>query len=55
MNVIKSTEYYSPEEFINAGYFCLQVGIQLANEQKGGSEVIFKDLQIIDFRDMLSF
>ena len=57
VNGIKSTEYYSSEEFNKPGYICLQVGIQLANEQKGGSEVMYKDLEIIEFEDsdILSF
>jgi hypothetical protein len=48
---IKSTEYYTSDEFNNEGNICLQVGIQLANEQKQGSEVIFKDLEIIEFKN----
>lgn len=57
VNGIKSTEYYSADEFNKPGFICLQVGIQLAAEQKGGSEVKFKDLEIIEFRetDKLSF
>jgi len=51
VNGIKSTEYYTSDEFNNPGNVCLQVGIQLANEQKQGSEVMFKDLEIIEFED----
>ena len=57
VNGIKSTEYYTSDEFNNAGNICLQVGVQLANEQKGGSEVIFRDMEVIEFEDFdkLSF
>jgi len=57
VNGIKSTEYYTSDEFNKPGNICLQVGIQLANEQKGSSEVKFKDLEIVDFEDIdkLSF
>lgn len=51
VNRIKSTEYYTSDEFNNPGNVFLQVSIQLANEQKLGSEVIFKDLEIIEFKN----
>jgi len=49
VNGMKATEYYMSDAFNQPGNICLQVGIKVALEQKGGSEVLFKDIVYVDF------
>ena len=46
---MEPSEYYMSDVFNQPGNICLQVGIQVAFEQKGGSEVMFKDIEYVDF------
>ncbi|MBR9999059.1 MAG: DUF1080 domain-containing protein [Cyclobacteriaceae bacterium] len=52
VNGLKASEYYVTEEFDRPGNICLQVGVQVASEEKGGSEVGFKDVEIKDFSEI---
>jgi len=49
VNGLKASEYYADEKFNRPGNICLQVGAQVASEERGGSEVGFKDIEIRDF------
>ena len=50
VNGFKASEYYADEKFNRPGNICLQVGAQVASEERGGSEVGFKDIEIRDFK-----
>jgi hypothetical protein len=52
VNGIKTSEYYMQESFNRPGNICLQVGKQVAKEERGGSEVAFKDIEIKDFSEI---
>jgi hypothetical protein len=52
VNGLKASEYYADEKFNRPGNICLQVGVQVASEDRGGSEVGFKDIEIRDFGDV---
>jgi len=52
INGMKASEYYTQDSFNRSGNICLQVGVQVATEQRGGSEVRFKDIEIRDFEDI---
>jgi len=49
INGIKASEHYTSDQYDKAGNICLQVGMQLATEEKRGSKVEFKDIKISDF------
>lgn len=49
VNGLKASEYYADEKFNRPGNICLQVGVQVASEERGASEVGFKDIEIRDF------
>ncbi len=52
VNGLKASEYYAEDKFNRPGNICLQVGLQVASEERGGSEVGFKDIEINDFGDI---
>lgn len=52
VNGLKASEYYADDKFNRPGNICLQVGLQVASEERGGSEVGFKDIEIRDFGDI---
>ena len=52
VNGLKASEYYVTEEFNRPGNICLQVGKQVASEERGDSEVAFKDITIRDFSEI---
>jgi hypothetical protein len=52
VNGLKASEYYVSDEFNRPGNICLQVGKQVASEERGDSEVAFKDITIRDFSEI---
>ncbi len=52
VNGIKASEYYAGDKFNRNGRICLQVGVQLASEERGGSVVGFKEIEIKDFEEI---
>jgi len=52
VNGIKTSEYYTQDSFNRPGNICLQVGVQVASEDRGSSEVQFKDIEIRDYGEI---
>jgi len=46
VNGTKSTEFYLPSHFNKTGNICLQAGIQVFAEDKGPSDIYFKDMKV---------